>query len=243
MTTENNAAESLSEATTGADGETPAGANPGEVSTLEKTIAEGGESASLVTNAPDAELPKDYLREDGTIDSGKVAAALARVAADIPGEGEDYSYAFPESVELKGEDGQPLVLDTADPVVAKFGEIAKKHNAGQGLVTELMGLYAEMIDMSQKASTARGTDAQAAELKLLDADPDKAEARVTAAAAGAQKILGPELGKILIDNITTAGMVRVVEAFLDTIGSEGAGDPNEPGGKSEKRDPADILYG
>lgn len=238
-TTEANSQVETTEVKTG-DETTTSDNGGGEKSELQKTLEAGDETKTLVTTT--AELPKEYLAEDGSIDQAKVAAALKNVVTDVPNEDGAYDFAFPEGVDIKGEDGQQLKLDTSDPIVKSFEDIAKKHSLGQSAVSALMGLYADMIGMSKEVASSNAATAQSAELKLLDANPEAAEARVNAAAEAGVALLGPELGKILIANMTSAGMVRVVEKFLNIEASEGAGDPKTETGSETGKSAAEILY-
>ena len=66
-----------------------------------------------------AGLDESYLT-DGKPDYAKITEALKRAQTDVPGEGADYEIAFPETFDLKGEDGEVVKLDPADPIVAAF---------------------------------------------------------------------------------------------------------------------------
>lgn len=205
--------------------------------------AEAGAEKKPLADPIIAKLGDSWLK-DGQPDLEKIADALGRVHTDLPGEGADYELKFPETFDLKGEDGEVVKLDPADPIVGQFKEWAKSNGIGQKAADGLMAIYGDIIKSAYEVNSEAAKAAQTAEFAKLDPDRKAAEARVQAAANGLTKAMGKDANLItpLINGMTTADAVIAVEKILEKINGAPSANP-KPNGKATERSYATRMYG
>ena len=243
MTTENQqpADEAAAAAAAAEAAAAAAKADPPVKSAAEIAVEEAAKAKPLADPAL-AKIGEAYLK-DGQPDYEKIAADLARAHQDIPGEGQDYELAFPETFDLKGADGEVIKLDPADPIADAFKGIAKEHGLGQKAVSALMGIYGDIIKVAHGQNTEAAKAAQEAEFKTLDEDRTKAEARVAAVARSLTATFGKDakLAGPLIESLTTAAQVVAIEKLLEKINGASVVPP-KANGKARKSD-TELFYG
>lgn len=186
-----------------------------------------------------AGIDESYFK-DGKPDYAKIAEALKGVQSDVPGEGADYEIAFPKEFDLKGEDGEVVKLDPADPIVAAFKNVAKENGLGQKAVNDLIGVYGEIIKSVVGQNEAEVKARQDAEFAKLDPDRTKAEERAVKVSRGLAAVL-KDKAPALIETMTTAAAVEAFEALLSKINGDGLVAPNDTA-KVQKKSPLEILY-
>jgi hypothetical protein len=218
-------------------------------SAVDAVAADASTPKSLADVSEDAEdfdlstLGDAYLDGDKP-NMAKIAEALSRVPADVPAEGETYDLAFPDDFDLKDPDGKVVQLDPEDPAVAKFTEIATKHNMGKGAVSDLMSVYGDILKTIHTANTESVEANRTAEFAKLDTDPAKAEERAITAARGLiNQVPQDKRSAIrpLIDQLTTAETIIAVETLLEVFAGEGAASPSTDG-KAKKKSFAERIY-
>lgn len=187
-----------------------------------------------------AGIDESYFK-DGKPDYAKIAEALKGVQSDVPGEGADYEIAFPKEFDLKGEDGEVVKLDPADPIVAAFKNVAKENRLGQKAVNDLIGVYGEIIKSVVGQNEAEVKARQDAEFAKLDPDRTKAVERAVKVSRGLAAVL-KDKAPALIETMTTAAAVEAYEALLTKINGDGTVAPPADG-KGEKKSLAERMYG
>lgn len=212
-----------------------------EAKSAVEAAAEAGAEKKPLADPVIAKLGETWLK-DGQPDMEKIADALGRVHTDLPGEGADYELKFPATFDLKGEDGEVVKLDPADPIVGKFKEWAKSNGIGQKAADGLMAIYGDIIKSAYEVNAEATKAAQDAEFAKLDADRKAAEARVQAAVNGLTKVMGKDAKLVapLVQALTTAEAVIALEAILAKINGAPSAAP-KPNGKAA-RSPLQILY-
>lgn len=218
----------------------PADENADSKPIVQKVADDAGKDKPLADPVI-AKLGDAWLK-DGQPDLEKIASALGRVHTDLPEEGKDYELAFPKEFDLKGADGEVVKLDPTDPIVGAFKEVAKKHHMGQGAVSDLMGLYGDIIKTAYSQNAEEAKAKQDAEYATLDPDRKKAEERASAAVRGLQKAFGKNaaLAAPLIESMTTAAHVKAIEALIEIVNGTSTANPKPNGGS--RKSPLEILY-
>lgn len=207
------------------------------------TVVDDASKALPLADAGLAKLGEGYLK-DGKPDFEKIAADLARAHQDVPGEGADYTLAFPETFDLKGADGEVIKLDPADPVAAAFKSVAKEHGLGQKAVDALIGVYGDIVKAAYGSNADTAKAAQDAEFAKLGEDRTKAEQRVQAVTRSLTAAFGKDakFAEPLIDSLTTAAQVEAFEKLIEKISGAPAANP-KPNGKATDKSFAARMYG
>mgnify|MGYP000147340642 CR=1 FL=1 len=234
------------------------GTTPSAVEAAAAAAAEGGALASIDPNAPpegeedggnefDVSTLGEQFVTDGKPNMQAIADALGKVAADVPAEDGEYDLSFGEDFDLKGEDGEVVKVDPADPIVADMTAWARANNVGQEAVSGLMGIYGKIIKQSYDVNSEAVVERQTAEWKKLadDGDVDKAKERANKAASGLFQALGKEKSAqsmAFINAMNSAPLVEFAEAILERLGDEGSASPtNETNGDGRKSD-ASVFF-
>lgn len=218
-------------------------ADPAPAKSAAEIAAEQAANPKPLADAGLAKLGEGYLK-DGQPDFEKIAADLARAHQDVPGEGADYTLAFPETFDLKGADGEVVKLDAADPIVGQFKDWAKSNGIGQKAAEGLMGIYGDIIKAAHGQNSEAAKAAQDAEFAKLGDDRKQAEARVQAVARSLTTTFGKDskFATPLIETLTTAAQVEAFEKLLEKINGAPAAAP-KPNGKAGAKSHAERMYG
>jgi len=123
-------------------------ADPAPAKSAAEIAAEQAANPKPLADAGLAKLGEGYLK-DGQPDFEKIAADLARAHQDVPGEGADYTLAFPETFDLKGADGEVIKLALGDPA---------KRSGVVGSDLGISGASKEKFQAAQRASIERANE-------------------------------------------------------------------------------------
>ncbi|OYW44953.1 MAG: hypothetical protein B7Z36_05980 [Novosphingobium sp. 12-63-9] len=243
MTTENSQPADEAAAAAAAEAAAAAAKADPPVKSAAEIAADEASKAAPLADPGLAKIGETYLK-DGKPDYEKIAADLARAHQDLPGEGQDYELAFPETFDLKGADGEVIKLDPADPIAGAFKEVAKEFGIGQKAVSALLGIYGDVVKTAHGQNTEAAKAVQDAEFAKLDPERPKAEARVQAVARSLTAAFGKDakLANPLIDSLTTAAQVEAFEKLLEKMNGAPAAAP-KPNGKATDKSFAARLYG
>lgn len=198
---------------------------------VEGASKEGGADDAVAkseeTSAPE-NLGEAAGKSDGE-DVEKTPADADENKGTIPDSPDGYDFSLPEDLGLKDEKGDPLQFTADDPFVAQGREIASKYGLSQEAVSELVGLYGQVIKDTNEAGVAaqkelaqQRTAEELGKLKTTDADGNEVsgEDRVRRLLASVNSAAGDGASSILKDALTNAAMVEVLEKLIARSGEE-----------------------
>lgn len=186
------------------------------------TAAPDGVSKPDQTTKPDWLGEAHWDPEQGAIkpEFGAHYAEIAKfhqeqsaLLATVPDEPAKYPLDLPK--DLKLPEGFEFKLDPKDPMVGKAQAIAHKHRIAPAVLSDFIGLQAELRAAEDTAFNAMLAEQQ----KALGPDKD---ARISALGAQLTAAAGEDVSKTLIGLIATAKGIMALEQLAARITTQGA---------------------
>lgn len=232
-------------------------ADPGAGDPNPSSVEQDPPASGDDTDENQFEIPENLRAEDGTLDSEKAVEHLKETATQRAERIEKYGE-VPEGdydlSDIKDGEGNAIEIDPENPFVKANLPIMKELGAGNKLVQQMIGGYAETLkaQVGEVVTAIRQEDQQNVVnefAKLGDEGPARRDSMIKTltsvpedAGENAKALMSEDEVQTLLNGVRTKAQFELLERVIDAVNPTGEGRSVTSGdGGSEKRE--DLIFG